>query len=136
MVALSKAVVMLLGVLLFKLLKRKIPKFALCLMLTLSGVVYLLWNTHDTVALLDKLVFFATSVFFAFVCICCFNCVFVRGLRYKPAIDELGCLCLFMVAFFYATCLVPIFDFSLRNIIFLRVCGSSLFGDCERVLFW
>ncbi len=77
--------------------KRKIGKLTLLLYLAISNVFYLAYGNENFFALFDKLLYVAIGIAFAYVCIYVFRAVFVRGLSYRPALDETVCIGLFVV---------------------------------------
>lgn len=84
---------------LHKLIKRKIGKLTLLLYLALANVFYLAYDFVDYFRFFDKLLYLACGVAFAYVCIYVFRAVFVRGLAYRPALDETICIALFVIMF-------------------------------------
>ncbi|MCM1289948.1 MAG: SpoIIE family protein phosphatase [Corallococcus sp.] len=93
--------VMLLFVIIHKLAKKKIRKWHLLLYLIAANIFYCAYGTADWFALFDKLLFTLLGGAFSFVCIYVFRAVFVRGLAYPPALDEIICIALFAVAVGY-----------------------------------
>lgn len=96
-----RGAVVLLFVLVFKLAKRKIRKWALLLCLLAANVFYCVYQTQITFQLWDKLLYSACGIAFAFVCIYVFRALFVRGIAYRTALDETICIALFAVAASY-----------------------------------
>ncbi|MCM1043219.1 MAG: SpoIIE family protein phosphatase [Corallococcus sp.] len=92
-----RAAVVAIALLIHKFAKRKIGKIMLALYYVLSNVFYCAYKTADYAQLFDKLVNIAAGFAFAYICIYVFRAVFVRGLRYRPALDETVCMALFAV---------------------------------------
>lgn len=97
-----RAGVMLLFVLIHNLAKKKIRKALLLLYLVLANVFYCVYQTADYFALFDKLLYTVCGIAFSYVCIYVFRALFVRGLAYRPALDEAICISLFAVVVSYA----------------------------------
>lgn len=81
--------------------KRKIGKLHLLLYLVLSDIFYCVYGFDGYFALFDKLVYAAIGIAFAYVCVYVFRAVFVRGLSYRPALNERICIGLFALMFSY-----------------------------------
>lgn len=96
-----RAGVILLFWLLHRLIKRKINKLNLLLYVVLANVFYCVYDFDNYFTLFDRLVYVACGIAFAYVCIYVFRAVFVRGLAYKPALDETICIALFIVVASY-----------------------------------
>ena len=77
--------------------KRKIGKLNLLLYLVLANVFYCVFRFVDYFDTFDRLLYAAVGIAFSYVCIYVFRAVFVRGLSYRPALDETVCLGLFVV---------------------------------------
>lgn len=89
--------VMMLFWLIHRFAKRKIGKINLLLYVVLANVFYCVYDFVDYFVLFDRLLYVACGIAFAYVCIYVFRAVFVRGLAYKPALDETVCIALFTV---------------------------------------
>lgn len=123
--------VMILFWLLHRLIKRKIGKFNLLLYLLLANVFYLAFGFDGFFNFFDKVLYTCLGVAFSYVCIYVFRAVFVRGLAYRPALDETICMAIFIVAFSY--CLSCLTIWNLQLIYFVApfailFCVAS-FGD-------
>lgn len=81
--------------------KRKIGKLTLLLYLIIANVFYVVYKFQDYLTLFDRLLFAVIGIAFAYVCIYVFRAVFVRGLNYRPALDETVCIGLFTVVSSY-----------------------------------
>lgn len=131
-VALTQVAVLLFAVLFHKLLKKKMHKWVLVLFFLASNIFYVCYNLQTEFAVFDRLLYSLLGLGFSFVCIYAFNCVFVRGLRYKPALDETMCLCMLLVVLSYAACFVELGQFTLIEfvaplaILFALFCMSQL----------
>lgn len=77
--------------------KRKIGKLNLLLYLVLANVFYLAYGFVDYFNLFDKMLYVCCGVAFGYVSLYVFRAVFVRGLAYRPALDETICIALFTV---------------------------------------
>lgn len=93
-----RAAVMMCLVLMHKLAKRKIGKGVLFVGMLLANVYYVVRQFDGYAQLAEKLLYVAAGVCFAFVCIYMLRAVFVRGLNYKPSVEEYICIALFVVA--------------------------------------
>lgn len=123
--------VMMLFWLLHRLIKRKIGKFNLLLYLVLANVFYLAYGFTDLFDFFDKTMYVCCGIAFCYVCIYVFRAVFVRGLAYRPALDETVCIAIFIVAFSY--CLSRLTLWNLQLVYFVipfavLFCAVS-FGD-------
>ena len=81
--------------------KRKIGKLMLLLYLVLANIFYIVFNFVDYVNLFDRVLFASIGIAFAYVSIYVFRAVFVRGLNYRPSLDEAVCIGLFTVVCSY-----------------------------------
>ena len=97
--------------------KRKIGKLNLLLYLLLSNVFYCVFRFTDYFTVFDRLLYAAMGIAFAYVCIYVFRAVFVRGLSYRPSLDETVCIGLFVVV--SAFCISHVSFFSLQLVYFL-----------------
>lgn len=116
-------------VIIHRLAKKKIHKWNLLLYLIAANVFYCAYQTDGYFQLFDKLLYSACGVAFSFVCIYVFRAVFVRGLAYRPALDEVICIGLFTVAVSYGVSCVKLWGL---DIIYFFVPFSLLF--CAKVL--
>ena len=126
-----RAAVIMLFVAIHHFAKRKIGKLNLLLYLVLANVFYWVFQFSDYFTLFDRLLYSALGIAFAYVCIYVFRALFVRGLNYRPALDEKVCLGLFAVVCSY--CLSQITVFGLQFVYFavpfaLLFCVAC-FGD-------
>ncbi|MDE7454939.1 MAG: hypothetical protein K2M64_03835, partial [Clostridia bacterium] len=126
-----RAGVMLVFWLIHRLVKRKIGKLNLLLYVVLANVFYCVYNFVDYFTLFDRLLYVACGIAFCYVCIYVFRAVFVRGLAYKPALDETICIALFTVVCGYCISqqvfwgLNLIYLLATYAILFCSVCFSS-----------
>ena len=111
--------------------KRKIGKLNLLLYLVLANVFYCVFRFTDYFNTFDRILYSAIGIAFSYVCIYVFRAVFVRGLAYKPSLDETVCLGLFVVVATY--CISQISFFNLQLIYFLApfavLFATVCFGD-------
>lgn len=123
--------VMLLFVIMHKLIKKKIRKWHLLLYLVAANIFYCAYNTPGWFALFDKLLFTLCGGAFSFVCIYVFRAVFVRGLAYPPALDEVICIALFCVAVSYGVSCVSLWGLDVLYffIPFTLLFCCSVLGD-------
>ena len=112
-----RAAVLLLFVAIHYFAKRKIGKLNLLLYLLLCNVFYCVFRFTDYFNLFDRLLYMAMGIAFSYVCIYVFRAVFVRGLSYRPALDETVCIGLFVVV--AAFCISQISFFGLQLIYFV-----------------
>lgn len=96
-----RAAVIMTAVCIHKLVKRKIGKGALLLYTLLANVFYVAYRFDGYGELARRLLCVALGIAFAYVCIYVFRAVFVRGVDYKPALDERICIVLFGVVASY-----------------------------------
>lgn len=96
-----RAAVMILFWGIHRLAKRKIGKLNLLLYLVLANVFFCAYKFVDYYTLFDRLLYVACGIAFAYVSIYVFRAVFVRGLSYRPALDERICIGLFTVVLSY-----------------------------------
>jgi len=82
--------------LIHRLAKRKINKLNLLLYVIAANVFYCVYDFKNYFTLFDRLLYVACGIAFAYVSIYVFRAVFVRGLAYKPAMDEMICIALFI----------------------------------------
>ena len=114
--------------LLHRLIKRKINKLNLLLYVVLANVFYCAYNFKGYFVLFDRLVYVACGIAFAYVSIYVFRAVFVRGLAYKPALDERVCIALFTVVAGYCISqqslwgIEPIYLVATYALLFCSVC--------------
>lgn len=124
-----RAAVMLIFVVIHKLVKKKIRNWHLLLYLLAANIFYCAFQTKSYFELFDKLLYTACGVAFSFVCIYVFRAVFLRGLAYRPALDEAICICLFVVAVSYGVSNVAVWEL---DIIYFFLPFALLF--CAQVL--
>ncbi|MCH5156701.1 MAG: SpoIIE family protein phosphatase [Clostridiales bacterium] len=72
--------------------KRKINKLTLLVYLVIANVFYVVYSFIDYFNLFDRFLYAGLGIAFAYVCIYVFRAVFVRGLNYRPALDETICI--------------------------------------------
>ena len=113
-----------------KLAKRKIGKLNLLLYLLLANVFYCAYGFQDYFVLFDRLLYVACGIAFSYVSIYVFRAVFVRGLCYRPALDERVCIALFVTVVSY--CLSRLSFFGIEPIYLLAsfaiLFSSACFG--------
>ena len=120
--------------------KRKIGKLMLMLYLVASNVFYIAYGFSDFFNLFDKFIYAACGIAFAYVCIYTFRAVFVRGLAYRPALDETVCIGLFVTVFSYCFSLINFGQLQLIYFLapFALLAATVCFGDkvslCAAVL--
>ena len=120
--------------------KRKIGKLTLLLYLVVADVFYIAYGFIDYFDLFDKFLFAACGVAFAYVCIYTFRAAFVRGLNYRPALDETVCIGLFAIVASYCLSRISFGRFEVIYFIapFSLLFCSACFGDkvtlCAAVL--
>ena len=112
-----RASVILLFVAIHYFAKRKIGKLNLLLYLVLANVFYCVFRFTDYFDTFDRLLYAAMGIAFSYVCIYVFRAVFVRGLSYRPSLDETVCLGLFVIVASY--CISQISFFNLQLIYFV-----------------
>lgn len=95
----ARAVVIIACWLAHRIAKRKIGKLNLLAYVVLANVFYCVYDFVDYFTLFDRFLYVACGIAFSYVSIYVFRAVFVRGLAYRPALDELICIALFI-----ATC--------------------------------
>ncbi|MCM1533302.1 MAG: SpoIIE family protein phosphatase [Corallococcus sp.] len=121
--------------------KRKIGKLNLLLYLVLANVFYCVYGFTDYFDFFDKLLYVACGIAFAYVTIYAFRAVFVRGLAYRPALDETVCIALFTVVSSYCFSSLSFWGFELIYLIapfiilFCAVCFGSNVSLVAAVLF-
>lgn len=126
-----RAAVLLLFVAIHYFAKKKIGKLNLLLYLVLCNVFYCVFRFTDYFNTFDRLLYAAIGIAFSYVCIYVFRAVFVRGLSYRPSLDETVCIGLFVIVAAYAISHVSFFGLQLIYfvapfaILFAVVC----FGD-------
>lgn len=101
-----KAAVVMLFVAIHYFAKRKIGKLTLLLYLVVANVFYVVYDFVDYLNLFDRFLFAAIGIAFAYVCIYVFRALFVRGLNYRPALDETVCIGLFTIVSSYCLSLI------------------------------
>ncbi len=84
-----------------RLAKRKIGKLNLLLYLLLANIFFCAYGFAGYNNLFDKLLYVACGIAFAYVSIYVFRAVFIRGLQYRPALDEMVCIGLFAIVLSY-----------------------------------
>lgn len=126
-----RAVVIMLFVGIHRLAKRKITKLHLLLYLVVACVFYCVYNFEDYFNLFDRLLFSAIGIAFAYVSIYVFRALFVRGLSYRPGLDEAVCIGLFTVVFSYCLSLISISELQIIYFVapFAILFSVVCFGD-------
>lgn len=131
-----RAVVMIVFVTVHKIAKKKIRKWHLLLYLIAANVFYCAYGTNGYFELFDKLLFAACGIAFSFVCLYFFRAVFVRGLAYRPALDETVCICLFAVVVGYGISTVTLWQLEIIYF-FVPLCllfCAQVLGDSETLV--
>lgn len=123
-----RAAIMLAFWLLHKLIKRKIGKLNLLLYVMLANVFYCVYNFENYFKLFDRLLYVACGIAFGYVSIYVFRAVFVRGLAYKPALDETICIALFVITSSY--CLSQQVIFNLEIIYLIAAYAIMFCASC------
>ncbi len=126
----KSAIVMLVATV-YRFAKRKIGKMMLLLYLVAANIFYLAYGFTDYFDLFDKFIFAACGIAFAYVSIYTFRAVFVRGLNYRPALDETVCIGLFVVVSAYCVSQITFGQFQLIYFIapFALLFSAVCFGD-------
>lgn len=120
--------------LIHRLAKRKIGKLNLLLYVILANVFYCAYDFQGYFVLFDRLLYVFCGIAFSYVTIYVFRAVFVRGLAYRPALDELVCISLFTVACGYCLSqhsffgLEPIYLVATYAILFCSTCFGSKYA--------
>lgn len=120
--------------------KRKIGKLMLLLYLVAANVFYVAYGFVDYFDLFDKIIYVACGMSFAYVCIYTFRAVFLRGLNYRPALDETVCIGLFTVVSAYCISQISfgrlqlIFFVAPFALLFAAVCFGDAVCLCSAVL--
>ena len=111
--------------------KRKINKLLLLLYLIVANVFYVVYSFVDYFNLFDRLLYAGVGIAFAYVCIYVFRAVFVRGLNYRPALDERVCIGILTVVASYCVSNISFGRFQLVYLIvpFVILCSVVCFGD-------
>ena len=111
--------------------KRKINKLALLLYLTIANVFYVVYSFIDYFSLFDRILYAAIGIAFSYVCIYVFRAVFVRGLNYRPALDETICIGLLIAVASYAISLIAFGQLQLIYFVapFAILFSVMCFGD-------
>lgn len=136
-----RAAVMLLFWGIHKIAKRKIGKFYLLLYLLVANVFFCAYNFTDYFTLFDRLLYVACGVAFSYVCIYVFRAVFVRGLAYRPALDERICIALFVTVASYCLSqlsfwgIEPIYLVATYAILFASSCFGAETSLVAAILF-
>ena len=112
-----RASVLLLFVAIHYFAKRKIGKLHLLFYLILCNVFYCAFRFTDYFNTFDRLLYAVMGIAFAFVCIYVFRALFVRGLSYRPSLDETVCIGLFVIVATY--CVSQISFYNLQLIYFV-----------------
>ena len=126
-----RCAVMLVCWLIHRIAKRKIGKLNLLAYLVLSNVFYCVYDFQNYFTLFDRILYIACGIAFSYVTIYVFRAVFVRGLAYRPALDEMVCISLFIVASSYCLSqyafwgLEPIYLVATYAVLFSATCFGS-----------
>lgn len=114
--------------LIHRIAKRKIGKLNLLLYVILANVFYCVYDFTDYFTLFDRLLYVACGIAFSYVTIYVFRAVFVRGLIYRPALDELICIALFTVVCGY--CVSQYTFFGLEPIYLVATYAALFCATC------
>ena len=114
--------------LIHRIAKRKIGKLNLLLYVILANVFYCVYDFTDYFTLFDRLLYVACGIAFSYVTIYVFRAVFVRGLIYRPALDELICIALFTVVCGY--CVSQYAFFGLEPIYLVATYATLFCATC------
>ena len=120
--------------------KRKIGKAMLLLYLVAANAFYVAYGFTDYFGLFDKFLYAAGGIAFAYVCIYTFRAVFVRGLSYRPALDETVCIGLFVTVASYCFSQISfgtmqlIYFVAPFALLFAAVCFGDKASLCAAVL--
>lgn len=111
--------------------KRKIGKLPLLLYLSVANVFYLAYGFTGYFDLFDRFVYAACGIAFAYVSIYTFRAAFVRGLNYRPALDETVCIGLFVAVASYCLSQISFGGFQLAYFVapFALLFSAVCFGD-------
>ena len=105
--------------------KRKINKLTLLLYLIIANVFYIVYSFVDYFSLFDRFLYAGVGIAFSYVCIYVFRAVFVRGLNYRPALDETICIGLLTAVASYCISLV---SFGQLQLVYFVVPFAILFS--------
>ncbi len=126
-----RAAILMIAVTVHHFAKRKIGKLTLLLYLVAADLFYVGYGFVDYFNLFDKIIFAACGIAFAYVCIYTFRAAFVRGLNYRPALDERVCMGIFTIV--AAFCLSHIRMGQLELVYFVApfvlLFAATCFGD-------
>lgn len=120
--------VMLICWLIHRIAKRKIGKLNLLLYVILANVFYCAYDFVSYFILFDRLLYVASGIAFSYVSIYVFRAVFVRGLAYRPALDEMVCIALFTATCGY--CLSQHVFFGLEPVYLVAVYALLFSATC------
>lgn len=126
-----KAAVVMLFVGIHHFAKRKIGKLNLLFYLVVANVFYCAYSFVDYFNLFDRLLYAVIGIAFGYVCIYVFRALFVRGLSYRPALDETVCIGLFTIVASYCFSQIEVgqLQFVYFIIPFALLFGVVCFGD-------
>ena len=111
--------------------KKKINKLTLLIYLIVANVFYVVYSFVDYFSLFDRFLYAGIGIAFSYVCVYVFRACFVRGLNYRPALDETVCIGLFTAVSSYAVSLISLGQLQLVYflapfaILFCAVCFSD-----------
>lgn len=121
--------------------KRKIGKLNLLLYLVIANVFYCVFRFGDYFTLFDRILYSVAGIAFAYVSIYVFRAVFVRGLCYRPALDERVCIALFTATVSYCLSKLsfwgvePVYLVATFAVLFCSVCFGEETALVAAVLF-
>ncbi len=136
-----RAAVMLLFWGIHLLAKRKIGKLNLLLYLVVANVFYCVYKFVDYFTLFDRILYCVAGIAFAYISIYVFRAVFVRGLCYRPALDERVCIALFAATVSYCLSQLsfwgvePVYCVASFAILFCSVCFGEETALVSAILF-
>lgn len=126
-----RCAVMLACWLIHRLAKKKIGKLNLLLYVIAANVFYCVYDFQGYFVLFDRILYVAAGVAFSYITIYVFRAVFVRGLAYRPALDETICIALFTVVSGYCLSqhsfwgLNPVYLVATYAVLFCSVCFGA-----------
>lgn len=117
-------------------LHKQIGKKLLIVYVLLGNIFYLVYGYSDIGAFMDKVVNVLLGTALAFVSIYTFRCVFVRGIRYRPSMDETICIALFWLICCFCMAKTDIWIYNISMFVIPIVVLLSLFclGDLASTL--
>ncbi|MEG2158657.1 MAG: hypothetical protein RRY18_02130, partial [Clostridia bacterium] len=93
-----RVAVIVVSLLIHKKLKKKVNRILLVLYILLANIFYICYKVTPKL-LLDRFINVGVGLAFAFACIYILRALLVRGLKYRPSVEELVCGGALIVAF-------------------------------------